>query len=359
MGTFTDADLVHLLGEAGDGFAVPEDGAARVLDARDAVSVVPLHRRRWLQLSAAAAVTAAGLVLGVSLLGGGEPGRPQQVALEDVPLANTEQEGRQVGPAERGFPTTSQPLAPAAPTGGQAAVPGAAPPATAPVADGARVVKKGAISLVVEDDRVTPTLTDVQALAAAAGGVVAVADTQESGETPSGSVTLRVPVAAFERVVAQVRGLDAEVRSATTTGQDVTAQYADVQAQVRSLTAARERFLDILAGADTIGDVLAVQQRIDETTAQIDRLEGQRRVLADQSESATLQVTVTEADDPTVRQEPDTGLSKAFRDAGTGFTSGVEALVRLSGRGLLLALLAAAAYGLVRVGWRVSRRRLV
>ena len=95
-------------------------------------------------------------------------------------------------------------------------------------------------------------------------------------------------------------------------------------------------------------------------TGKIDRLEGQRRVLAAQSDTATLEVGVSEADDPEVRaEEPDTGLSKAFSDAGTGFTTGVEALVRLSGRGLLLVLLAGAAYGVGRLAWRASRRRLV
>ena len=69
---------------------------------------------------------------------------------------------------------------------------------------------------------------------------------------------------------------------------------------------------------------------------------------------------MTEADDPVAKQQaPDTGLSKAFSDAGTGFTTGVEALVRLSGRGLLLVLLAGLAYVVGRLGVRLVRRRLV
>jgi hypothetical protein len=195
------------------------------------------------------------------------------------------------------------------------------------------VVKTGAIALVVEDDRVTPILTEVQALATAVGGVVADAKTQELGPTPAGTVTLRVPVARFEEVVAKVRALDAEVRSATTSGQDVTAQYADLEAQLRTLTAARERFLEILSRARTIGDVLAVQQRVDDVTGKLDRLEGQRRVLADQSDKATLQISVTEEDDVVVAEaEPDTA-GKAVRRRVDGFTDGVEGLIRLSGRG--------------------------
>ena len=370
MGTFTDADLQHLLGEAGGSFELPDCGAELVLDAAGQTGrVVPLHRRRWVQLSSAAAVVAVGVVLGIGLFGGNVDDRIGQLAGASneaqsgpamtrpegpEPVGRAGQAAPQLAGDQTRAPRSVAPAAAAPAPGTQAA------PTRAPTADGARVVKKGSIALVVQDDAVTPTLTRVQGFAKAAGGVVATASTQESGPTPSGSVVLRVPVEAFEQVVAQVRGMGADVRSATTSGQDVTAQYADLQAQLRTLTAARERFLTILERANSIGDVLSVQQRVDDVTGQIDRLQGQRQVLAAQSDDATLEVTVTEQDDPVVQaDEPDTGLSKAFRDAGSGFTSGVEALVRLSGRGLLLLLLAAAAYAVLRLGWRASRRRLV
>ncbi|MCU1692434.1 MAG: hypothetical protein JWM64_1525, partial [Frankiales bacterium] len=239
---------------------------------------------------------------------------------------------------------------------------GADPAAAAPAAaDGARVVKRGTVGLLVDDGQVTPTLTRVEGFATSAGGVIALQQSQEAGASPSGSVTLRVPVAGFERLVAQVREAAPEVSTATTSGQDVTAQYADLEAQLTTLKAARARFLTILERADSIGDVLSVQQRVDDVTGKIDRLEGQRRVLSAQSDTATLEVTVTERDDPSVFavERADTGLSKALRDARDGFLNGVEALVRWSGPALLVLLVLGAAYGLFRAGRRALRRRLV
>lgn len=388
MGTLTDDDLMHLLGEAAGSFAVPEDGPELVLEEiEDEAAVVPLHRRRLVQLPAAAAVVATAVLAGIALFGGNDVDRIGQLAGAERTPVSTDGSGDATAPGvalQGQAPTAGGELRRLAGTEYSAgagatadaigtaldalsfsptdsgSVAGAAPPAAAPTADGARVVKTGAIALIVEDDEVTPTLTQVQAIATGVGGVVASATTQEFGPTPSGSVTLRVPVDSFEEVVEQVRSMDAEVRSATTSGQDVTAQYADLEAQLRTLKAARERFLEILGEARTIGDVLAVQQRVDDVTVRIDRLEGQRRVLAAQSDSATLEVTVTEADDPVVQvNKPDDGLSKAFSDAWTGFTTGVEGLIRLSGRGILLALCLVAAYVVVRLGWRASRRRLV
>jgi len=395
MGTLTDDDLRHLLGEAAAAYDVPEDGCDEVLD--EAV-VVPLHRRRRVQLPAAAAAVVLALLAGTALFGGddvdrvgqlaGAPRSPVAVSADGKGARADDQLLRQSG-GETEALTSSRDTSFTAATGGTtgtagsadasvkaapgfapqfaapapvaALAPGAAGAPAAPVAaDGARIVKTGAIALVVDDERVTPVLTEVQALATAVGGVVADAKTQELGATPAGSVTLRVPVARFEEVVAKVRALDAEVSSASTSGQDVTASYADIEAQIRTLTAARERFLEILSRARTIGDVLAVQQRVDDVTGKLDRLEGQRRVLADQSDKATLQVSVTEeADAVRTKAEPDTGLSKAFSDAWTGFTSGVEGLVRLSGRGVLLVLCLGIAWIVLRLGWRASRRRLV
>jgi hypothetical protein len=76
---------------------------------------------------------------------------------------------------------------------------------------------------------------------------------------------------------------------------------------------------------------------------------------AAQRETATLEVSVA---GPTTRpsrpRSPDTGQFQAFSDAGTGFSTGVEALVRLSGRGLLRVLLAGQAYVVGRLAWRTA-----
>lgn len=406
MGTLTDEDLRHLLDEAAGSYEVPEEGPQGALDALEEQVVVPLRRRRWVQVPAAAAVV-AGAVLGGVLLAGqlrsgpapttaaapgaaGLKGASKDGALNDLRLGLNPQgtaAARDTAPgalgnlqlsynAEAGSQDTRGPLAAAAAPRGsdQSAkslikdgltVPAGnlagRAPAAAPAPDGARVVKTGSIALLVADKKVTPTLTAVQALAKAAGGIVSTAKTEESGPTPSGAVTLRVPVASFEDVVAKVRGLDAEVRSATTSGQDVTAQYSDLQVQIKTLTAARDRFLLILSKATTVGDILSVQQRVDDTTGKIDRLEGQRRVLAAQSDMATLDVSVTQRDDPAVapQQRSDNGLAVAFRDAWHGFTHGVEALVAISGQVLLLVICLGLALVALRLGWRLTRRRLV
>lgn len=224
--------------------------------------------------------------------------------------------------------------------------------------DETRVVKTGTISLVVDEGKVSATVTRVQAIVAAARGFVADSTSEELGEHPVASITVRVPVQAFESVVAQVRGIGAKVVSAQTSGRDVTAAYADTRAQIQSLQAARARYLAILAGARSIGETLTVQQRVDDVQGRIDRLEGQRRVLADSSDLATLTVSVAEQTDQVLLTKEKSGWDKAWDDATDGFTGGLQGMLARSGRALLALLVAAALYPLARLLLRRVRRRL-
>ncbi|MDP3710906.1 MAG: DUF4349 domain-containing protein [Mycobacteriales bacterium] len=390
MRTIDDDDLVRLLEEAGSSFTVPAHGPAEVLEALAPVAaggtVVPLYRRRWARVITAAAVVAGAMAGGALLTGGGDGSTRSQLVAAPTPQASAAPESPRDGslaayadslaPGEasldygsaatpQGLSFAPNPVQVAVGQGRSAAqVAGQAPPVAAPAPDGLaeRVLKTGSLALIVADGKVTPTLTRVQEAGKAVGGYVQDGSTQESGETPSGTVVLRVPVAQFEGVVAKVRGLDAEVRSASTTGKDVTAQYADLEAQLKTLKATRERFLEILARTRTIGEILSVQQKVDAVTAQVDKIEGQRRVLERQAEYSTLSVTVTEADDPdlTAKEKPaENGLVTALGDAKDSFVDGVEGLVRRSGTALLVVLCLVVALGVGRAAWRISRRRLV
>ena len=236
---------------------------------------------------------------------------------------------------------------------------GAAPPDSVVGKDEAapgslgRVVKTGSIALVARDGGGSALLDAVQRAAAEAGGQVFSSSTQESAERPSGTVVVRVPADRFEVLVLAVRGL-AEVASASSSGRDVTTETADLDAQVRSLTAARERFLTILGRADTVAEVLSVQQQVDSVTGRLDSLTAQARVLAEAADFSTLTVDVAEEGDA-FRPADEPGLGAALRDARDGFVDGVEVLVRLSGPALLLALCLAGLLGAVRLGQRLRR----
>jgi len=164
-----------------------------------------------------------------------------------------------------------------------------AAPAVPAAGSATRVVKTGSIDLEVSKDAFATVTSRLSSLVTGAGGFVSASSTVESGDVPTGTVTPRMPSAAFDDVLARVRSLG-RVMQVSSKGEDVTAQYVDLDARISALTASRQQYETLLRKATTIADILNVQQRITDLQTQIEQLQGQQRVLQDQSSLATLEV---------------------------------------------------------------------
>ncbi len=337
----TDDDLTRLLGEAAGSFVVPDFSVEEPVPARSRLPV-----RRWLQGSGIAATLLVGAVL-LSSVGGGSTSSSKSSSVGapvTVPRPLAPSTTDRVGSATHGV-------------AGLGAVQNG-PTSTAADTGETRVVKTGTVTLLAAKGKVQATIASVKQELTKAHGYIASEDSQPIGTDPTATVTMRVPVGAFEALEQRLQNLGVKVVSVTSSGKDVTASYADTAAQIGSLKAARERFLTILSGAKTIGETLTVQQRVDDVQSQIDRLEGQRRLLANQSDLATLTVAVSEKT-PVVKDSTPGGLSRAWDRATHGFTSGVEGLIAHSGRALLVLIVGLLAFVVLRVGWRLARRSLL
>jgi hypothetical protein len=227
---------------------------------------------------------------------------------------------------------------------------------TAPLTDSARIVKNGALEVRVGKGTVTESVNRVTALATGLGGYVSdtrTTSSEQSGSQASATITVRVPSAAFEQLMAEASKLG-DVRSTTTSGQDVTAQFTDIEAQLAALTATRDQFLLVLGEAKNVNDILAVQDRLTQVQIQIDQLEGQKRLLTDQTSFGTLSVTLLEpgatAAVPPVDDNKD--LGDAWRDARRNFGDALENIVGASGT---LAVVFICGAALLTVGWFVYR----
>lgn len=360
----TDEDLTAALSAAAASYPVPE---SHQLDEElaDAVTEPSFWRRRGVQLTA----MAAALVVGAVVVGSIDSG--QSMNRLSAPAASYDRSGESGGGTTGAAPPPASNLSsgntnavkanPTSGLGGGIGGVAQLPDTTSSGGGAARVVKTGTMSLVVDDGKVGAAVARLQKLAGDNRGYLSDQQSQELGDSPSARLTMRVPVARFDAVIAAIRskGFGVKVVSVESSGKDITAEYADTAAQIASLQAARARYLTILNGARTIGEVLSVQQRIDGVQGQIDRLEGSRRVLASQSDLATLTVTVSEKEDDVLIASERNGFSKAWHDAVDGFTSGVQALIAHSGRALLVLMVAAFALVVGRWAWRVARRRLI
>ncbi len=297
-------------------------------------------------VAGAAAVLVAGVLAGCTAGGGGATS--PSAADAAAPAYSAEGERAAGGGSGDAAPAA----APAAPS---AEGPSGAP-AGVPVGGVERaLVRTAEVSLVVADTRAA--LDGLRVAAAGAGGFVA----EERSGGSSGYAVLRVPAAALDGLLDRVvdlaePGTPVE-RSAAVV--DATEEVVDLDARVASQRAVVERVRGLLAGATTLGDVIAVESELARREAELDSLTARLTALRDRVALSTLTVSLDGPDDP-APTAPDAPVG--FLD---GLAAGTEGLLALGrGAGALLGfllpfvpLLAVIAAVVLAAGRRARRRR--
>lgn len=173
-----------------------------------------------------------------------------------------------------------------------------------------KIVRNGEIVLELDDP--AEGQRRAGAVAESHGGFVVTSEISQAGASgPTVKITMRVPAERFGQAVEALRAVGSRVVREKVTGQDVTEEYLDLEARIRTKQALEAQFLEILKQARTVSDALQVQTQVSEVRGEIERLEGRRRYLENQSSLSTINVTL---------QTP----SPIVTSTGTGFAGSVK-----------------------------------
>lgn len=192
--------------------------------------------------------------------------------------------------------------------------------------DGRKLIMNA--ELTVEALDFDATLTALREAAEQAGGYVS--STYLEGEADSGSryahYEFRIPAEQYSTFLAAADGAG-NVTQKSESVQDVTAQYVDVEARLASLEAQRESLNAMLAQAQDVETLLAVQRELADVQYEIESYTAQKRTYDDQIAYSTVQVTVHEV--RRVTENPQSFASRlgaAFRSGWYGLGQGVQSL---------------------------------
>jgi Domain of unknown function (DUF4349) len=106
--------------------------------------------------------------------------------------------------------------------------------------------------------------------------------------------TLRVPAAELEATLAALETLGS-VLSESKTGEEVTQQSRDLDARLANARNAEQRLTTLLKEhTGTLSDVLAVEEKIDATRLEIEKMVAERKSLTNRIEFATIDLHVVE-----------------------------------------------------------------
>ena len=114
-----------------------------------------------------------------------------------------------------------------------------------------------------------------------------------SGENRSATLTMRVPSIRFDDALTALKKLDGEVIASNVSAKDVTDQLVDLQARLTAAQALEQRYLQILAQAKTVDEILRVESTLASTRTQIEQLKAQQKSLNDQVSYSTISLSVS------------------------------------------------------------------
>ena len=140
------------------------------------------------------------------------------------------------------------------------------------------VIKNADLAIVVSD--VEGRMKNIQIMAEQMGGFVVSSNLYQSYtsdyiEVPEAQIVIRVPSDQLEKAMDQIKKDTVEVQTENISGQDVTAEYVDLQSRLKNYEAAEAQLDEILKKATETEDVVNVFNQLVYYREQIELVKGQ------------------------------------------------------------------------------------
>ena len=152
-----------------------------------------------------------------------------------------------------------------------------------------KIVRTGSLQLLVSD--VAQSITKIGSIVSGAGGYVEKATHTNSGG-PAADMTVRVPSASLDNVIADIKRLATTVDRESVEVRDVTREYIDLDARLRNSQAEEAQYLQILKRATTIKDTLDVTEKLSDVRGRVEQMQGEMKFLTTQIDLSSLEISL-------------------------------------------------------------------
>jgi hypothetical protein len=136
-------------------------------------------------------------------------------------------------------------------------------------------------------------------------------------------MSVRVPAEQFDRMMEDLAGLAVKVERTSTSGDDVTEEYFDLESRLKALRATEAQLLllleDVREKMETAEDILAVYRELQNIQSQIEQYEGRRQFLDRMVDMSTIHLTL-------LAVEPATPVISGTWNPGATLRSALRAL---------------------------------
>ncbi len=152
-----------------------------------------------------------------------------------------------------------------------------------------KIIKKGSIRF--ETGSIEQTKEHIDQVVNDLGGYVSHDNLQHYPGKIEESMTVRIPAENFDILLTRISGEAKKIDSKTINAQDVTEEYMDVRARVKTKKAVANRYKQLLQKANTIKDILAIEEELGNIQEEIESAEGRLQYLKNRIVFSTLHIT--------------------------------------------------------------------
>lgn len=204
-----------------------------------------------------------------------------------------------------------------------------------------KIIRNGQITINVES--VDSADTRLARIAATNNGYISnTSRFRSSGNAITGTTELRIPSERFDAVLAAIKGLG-ELEAESITTSDVTAEFIDLSARLKTQQELETRLLALLQerGAK-LADIIEVESKLAQVRTEIESIQGRLRFMQQQVSYSTLAITMVEPGAVGVGSTETFGgrMERAFRMGIDGLVDVIGVLITA-----VLALLPLLAFG--------------
>ena len=159
-----------------------------------------------------------------------------------------------------------------------------------------KIIRNAEITMEVAST--TDTQHKVTSIAESNGGFVVTSEAKQRENVDAAQRTLdiklvvRVPSPQFGVAFDEIKKLASNLPQENVTGQDVTEEFIDLEARIKTQKALELQFLEIMRQANKVADALEVQRQIADVRTDIEKLEGRKRFLENRASLSTITVNI-------------------------------------------------------------------
>jgi len=180
-----------------------------------------------------------------------------------------------------------------------------------------KIIRNAEITMEVSST--TDTQHRVASIAETNGGFVVTSEAKQRENIDPAQRTLdiklvvRVPSPQFGVTFDEIKKLATNTPQENVSGQDVTEEFIDLEARIKTQKALELQFLEIMRQAYKVADALEVQRQIADVRTDIEKLEGRKRFLENRASLSTITVNI-QAPKPVIAVTG-TGFGQSVREA--------------------------------------------